>query len=172
MSPPLLLARPGPLAAVPAAVPRGLGAALWAGPPDLDGALSGARAGWALAAAPRRPARPGGGGLRQRTPPRPPACPEVPGPLYPPWGHFHPSSRGLGGRPGDLPLQGSLNLSEFVVGRSWSVGRGVRRNEAPLFSRNWLENGEETCSSRARVFALQTAINLAKRGLTIESLCA
>ena len=49
----------------------------------------------------------------------------------------------------------SLNLSEFVVGRSWSVGRGVRRNAAPLFSRNWLENGEETCSSIASVDALK-----------------
>jgi hypothetical protein len=58
-----------------------------------------------------------------------------------------------------MPLWKSLNLSEFVVGRSWSVGRGVRHNEAPLFSRNWLENSEGTCSSIASVYALQTAIN-------------
>ena len=56
----------------------------------------------------------------------------------------------------------SLNLSEFVVGRSWSVKRGVRRNEAPLFSRNWLENGEETRSPSASFYALQTAIDFPK----------
>jgi hypothetical protein len=61
--------------------------------------------------------------------------------------------------PDSIGIMWSLNLSEFVVDRSWSVKRGVRRNEAPLFSRNWLENGEETCSSIASVYALQTAIN-------------
>src|SRR5262244_617952 len=78
----------------------------------------------------------------------------TPPPLRRPGSSSHP----LGG--GCLTLQPlTLNLSEFVVGRSWSVGRGVHRNEAPLFSRNWLENGEETCSSIASVDALQTAIN-------------
>jgi hypothetical protein len=53
----------------------------------------------------------------------------------------------------------SLNLSEFVVGWSWHMCVRVRLNEAPIFSRDWLENGEEMHSSSASVYALQTAIN-------------
>jgi hypothetical protein len=34
----------------------------------------------------------------------------------------------------------------------------VRLNEAPLFARDWLENGEEIHSSLASVYALQFAI--------------
>src|SRR5262249_47423303 len=56
MSSPFLLARSGPLAAFSAPVPRGAGAPLWAGPPDLDGALSGAGRAHTLAASPRRAA--------------------------------------------------------------------------------------------------------------------
>src|SRR5262249_50176776 len=104
MSPPLLPARPRPLAALSAPVPGGAGAALRARPPDLDGSLSRTRRAPALATVPRHAARPGVGGLRGRAPPGPPACLEVPGPLYASCGHFQPSSRGLGGRPSDLPL--------------------------------------------------------------------
>jgi hypothetical protein len=34
----------------------------------------------------------------------------------------------------------------------------VRLNEAPLFSRDWLENGEEMHSSSASVYVLQIAM--------------
>src|SRR5438552_2202787 len=106
MSSPRLLARPGPLAALSAPGPRGAGAPLWPGPPDLDGALSGACRAPTLAVPPRRAARPGVGGLRQRAHPGPPARPAVPGPLYASRGHLQPPPHGPGQRPGDLPLQG------------------------------------------------------------------
>jgi hypothetical protein len=39
----------------------------------------------------------------------------------------------------------TLNLSEFAVGCSWCMCVRVRLNEAPLFSCDWLENGEGFC---------------------------
>jgi hypothetical protein len=39
----------------------------------------------------------------------------------------------------------------------------VDLNEAPLFSRDGLENGEAMCSFSARVYELHTAINCAMR---------
>ena len=56
-----------------------------------------------------------------------------------------------------------LNLSEFVVNCSRSRCVRVRLTEAPLFSRDWLENGEQTRSVSANIYALQTAINRAIR---------
>jgi len=41
----------------------------------------------------------------------------------------------------------SLNLSEFVDGRGWSIYGSVRLNEAPRFARDWLENREEIHSA-------------------------
>jgi hypothetical protein len=52
-----------------------------------------------------------------------------------------------------------LNFSEFVVSWSWYMCVRVRLNEAPLFSRDGLDNGEEMRSSSGSVYALQTAIN-------------
>ncbi len=42
---------------------------------------------------------------------------------------------------------------------SLSIMRGVRFSETLLFSRDWLENGEEMHRAPASVYALQTAIN-------------
>src|SRR5919108_2395228 len=53
----LLPARPRALTPLPAPLPRRPGASLWPGPPDLDGALSGACRAQALAAPPCRAAR-------------------------------------------------------------------------------------------------------------------
>ena len=53
----------------------------------------------------------------------------------------------------------SLNLSDFVVGRSWCRCIRVRFTAAALFSRDWLANGEERRSAAASMYALQTAIN-------------
>ena len=53
----------------------------------------------------------------------------------------------------------SLNLSDFVVGRSGCRCIRVCLNAASLFSRDWLENGEEMHSSSASIDALQTAIH-------------
>src|SRR5437867_1996320 len=106
VSSPLLLACPGPLATLPAPLPRWPGATLRTGPALLHGALSGARRAHPLAAAPRHPGCPGVGGLRQRAPPGSPARPHLPGPLYASCRHLEPPARRLGGRPGDLPLQG------------------------------------------------------------------
>src|SRR5262249_34509690 len=106
VSSPLLLARPDPFTALPASLPRRPGAALRAGPARLDGTLSGARRAHPLAAAPRHPGRPGVGRVRQRAPPGSPARPHLPGSLYASRRHLQPPTRGPGGRPGDLPLQG------------------------------------------------------------------
>ena len=46
-----------------------------------------------------------------------------------------------------LVLPRTLNLSEFVDGRGWSIYGSVRLNEAPRFARDWLENREEIHSS-------------------------
>src|SRR5215831_1785935 len=104
VSPPLLLARPGPLTALPASLPRGPGAALRAGPARLDGSLSGAGRAHTLAVPPRRAARPRVGGLRQRAPPGPAARPAILGPLYASRRHLQPPARGPQGWPGDLAL--------------------------------------------------------------------
>jgi hypothetical protein len=56
-------------------------------------------------------------------------------------------------------MAGSLNFSELVVGLGWYMCVRVRLIEAPLFSRDWLDNGEEMHSSSGSVYALQTAIN-------------
>jgi hypothetical protein len=52
-----------------------------------------------------------------------------------------------------------LNLSDFVVGRSWCRCIHVCLHAASLFSSDWRENGEEMHSSSASIYALQTAIN-------------
>src|SRR5438093_9153642 len=65
----------------------------------------------------------------------------------------------VGKFPARLAQPRPLNFSEFVVGRRWSVGGGVRLNVASLFARTWLENGEETHRFRAKVDTLHTAIN-------------
>jgi hypothetical protein len=56
-------------------------------------------------------------------------------------------------------IDGALNCSDFVVGRSWSHHRRVCLNATSLFSREWLAKGEAMCGSSASVDALQTAIN-------------
>src|SRR6266851_6613656 len=105
VSAPFLPARPCPLAALPAPLPRWPCADLRAGPTDLGGSLSGTCRAHALAAPPRHPARQGVGGLRERAYPGPAARPPIPGPLHPPRRHLQPPSRGPAGWPGHLPLQ-------------------------------------------------------------------
>src|SRR5262249_43810127 len=81
-SPHLLLACPGPLAALPAPLPRRPYTDLRRGSLPLGGSLSGTRRAYTLAALPLHAARPGVGRLRQRASPGPSARPAVPGPLY------------------------------------------------------------------------------------------
>src|SRR5713101_761433 len=106
MSAPLLPARPCPLASLPAPLPRGSCTEPRGGPPDLRGPLSGTRRAPAGATVPRYLARPGMGGVRQRAHPGSSARPHLLSPLCPPHRHLQPPSRGPGGRPGDLSLQG------------------------------------------------------------------
>src|SRR5262249_4896836 len=105
MSSPLLLARSCPLASLPAPLPRRPCAALWPGPIDLHGALSGTCRAPILAAAPRGATRHGVGGLCQRAPPGAPAHPHLLGALYASRRHLEPSARSLRRRPGDLSIQ-------------------------------------------------------------------
>src|SRR5439155_25937797 len=77
VSAPLLPARPRPLPAFSALVPGGARAALWPAPVLLDGALSEVGRAPALAAPPRRLARPGVGRLRERAPPGSSARPQI-----------------------------------------------------------------------------------------------
>src|SRR6266446_391874 len=65
----------------------------------------------------------------------------------------------VGKFPARLAQPRPLNFSEFVVGRRRSVGGGVRLNAASLFARTWLENGEETHRSTAKVDTLHPAIH-------------
>src|SRR5689334_11046340 len=54
---------------------------------------------------------------------------------------------------------GALNLSGFVVGGSWCTGTCVSVAEAPLFSQDQRRNMEESLSSSASFYALQTALS-------------
>ena len=106
MSAALLPARSRARAAFSAVVPGGARAALWPGPVRLDGSLSGTHRARALAAPPRRRARPGLGRLCERASPGPPTCPHLPRPLHASCGHLQPPARRPGGWPGDLARQG------------------------------------------------------------------
>ena len=53
----------------------------------------------------------------------------------------------------------SLNVSESVEGLHWHIYARVGRNETPLFSRDWLDNGEDMRRVSASIDALQTARN-------------
>ena len=57
----------------------------------------------------------------------------------------------------------SLNVSDFVVGCSWSVGVGVSLKKAPLSVRNRREKSKPMRSATARSDALPTARNGAQR---------
>ena len=53
----------------------------------------------------------------------------------------------------------SLNLSKFVDGCSKSMMEGVCVQNTLLFSRDWIEIGEETHLVSGSVYALEIAIN-------------
>src|SRR5262245_1311289 len=50
----------------------------------------------------------------------------------------------------------ALNVSDFVVGRSWCLYIRVCLNAVSLFARDWLDNGAQMHSSSASIDALQT----------------
>jgi len=58
-----------------------------------------------------------------------------------------------------LSISISLKLLEFVEGLTWHIYARVGRNETPLFSRDWLDNGEDMRSFSTSIDVLQTAIN-------------
>jgi hypothetical protein len=65
----------------------------------------------------------------------------------------------VGKFPARLAQPRPRNFSALVAGRRRPVGGGVRLNVASLCARTWLENGEETHRSTAKVATLHPAIH-------------